>query len=286
MPSPQFNYIITIHNKEDLLERTLAGVAQCCSSSARIYPVLDGCTDGSERIVDKFARSSGLDVRKLHTPDVHELRTINAALSQITSGFTVVLQDDVALAEPDLEAKIVSLYEQAGPRLGVVSLRLAANVRRAPLWRQLRSRSARGEIQECDFVQRPDDYQSGPISGEWETFYPRMVAIKGPNIIPEAVRRKVGLLDERLAPYSYDDDDYCLRAMQAGFTNGLFPLRFESKPEWGGTRQDASFAARTVPIHRRNRRQIWAWHGQFISQCWRENRVPRGLETIPQREAA
>ena len=284
--APHFNYIITIHNKEDILEETLSGVARCCGSTARIFPVLDGCSDRSEDIVQAFAASSGLNVQPIHTPDVHELRTINAALERIDSGFTIVLQDDVVLREPELESRIIELYDRMGPKLGVVSLRLAANVRRVSWVERLRSRTTVREIRECDFLQRADDYVNGQVHGDFGQFYERMVAIKGPNCIPPAVREAVGLLDESLAPFSYDDDDYCLRAMKAGFVNGLFPLRFDSQPQWGGTRRDPTFAARALRIHRRNRRYVWRKHGEFISRLWQQQSVCRGCQPSEIRRAA
>src|SRR5580700_6646727 len=146
-----FNYIITIHNKEQLLARTLAGVAACCGPASRIYPVLDGCTDNSEKIVDLFARTSGLDVCKLYAPDVHMLKSVNTGLREIKEGFTIVLQDDVILEDPALETKIAALYEAFGPSLGVVSLRLAANLGRLELRRQLRQMSPVPMAKEWDY---------------------------------------------------------------------------------------------------------------------------------------
>ena len=287
MPTlPQFNYIVTIHNKQELLARTLAGVAKSCSRNAQILPVLDGCTDRSEEIVNAFMAESGLRVRKLYTPDVHEIRSINAALSQITEGFTIVLQDDVVLDEPDLERKIFDLYQRIGPLLGVVSLRLAANVRRMTLVEQMRSRTMTIEIRDCDLLLRPDDYLTKRHRGKFDEFYERMLAIKGPICIPESVFREVGRLDEQLAPFCYDDVDYSIRTLKAGFINGLFPLKFKSEPEWGGTRQDPSFPAKAAPILRRNRRYLWQKHGEFLTRFWRTERVNRGREAYSQARAA
>ena len=284
--APHFNYIITIHNKEDILEDTLSGVANCCTSTARIFPVLDGCSDRSEDIVRAFVASSGLNVQPLHTPDVHEVRTINAALERINSGFTIVLQDDVVLREPEIEKRIIELYDRMGPKLGVVSLRLAANVRRISWTERLRSRRTATEIRECDLLQRVGDDLNCRHEGDFGQFHERMVAIKGPNCIPPAVHRSVGLLDEAFAPFSYDEHDYCLRAMKSGFVNGLFPLRFESQPQWGGTRRDPTFAARALQVHRRNRRYLWQKHGEFISRLWQQKSVCRGSQPAEMRRAA
>jgi GT2 family glycosyltransferase len=272
----KFNYVVPIHNKEDVLAKTLAGIASACSRDASIYTVLDGCSDGSEAIVDEFSRQSNLDVHKLFMPDVHMLRSVNAALGKISGGFTLVMQDDIVLQDPNLEKQVLDLYDRMGPRLGVVSFRLAANIRKARLITQITQKQIRPMIEECDYLQGPDDRQVNVPVGLYGHFYPRMVAINGPNCIPETVLNSVGLFDEKLAPYGYDDPDYCIRAIRAGFQNGLYPLRYESEPEWGGTRRDPMFVKRTVRIHRRNRKYLWQKHGRFIKSLWDTGAICRG----------
>jgi GT2 family glycosyltransferase len=271
-----FNYVITIHNKENILPRTLAGISASCGSASRIYPVLDGCTDGSEAIVQEFARTSGLDVRILYAPDVHMLKSVNTALREIKEGFTIIVQDDVILQEPALENKLLSIYSEFGPTLGVLSLRLAANVSRMGLIRQLRRRSLAPMAREWDYIRGPDDHERNCPTVLTENLYLRMAAINGPNCIPETVLSDVGLFDENMAPYGYDDPEYCLRAMKAGYHNGLFPLRFCSELDWGGTRQDKNFGKRSRAIWRRNLQYLWKLHGAFVNELWRSGRVPTG----------
>ena len=281
-----FNYIIPIFNKEDILPMTLEGIDRCASHNARIFTVIDGCTDRSEQIVDEFTRRTGRDVVKIHMPDVHMLRSVNAALTQVEQGFSVVMQDDIILEDEKFEEKISALYKQMGKRLGIVSLRLAANVALTPLLDRLRLRTISPMIEEMDYVIKSNEPQAFEI-GEYGSFYPRMDAINGPNIIPWAVRQKIGILDEALAPYGYDDPEYCLRAMKAGFINGLFPLKFRSDVEWGGTRRSKKYMAEVLRIHKRNRKYVWAKHGEYISWLWDTKKVNRcgtsfdSLETIP-----
>ncbi|MGN6195289.1 MAG: hypothetical protein ACTHOB_10145, partial [Ginsengibacter sp.] len=79
--NPIFNYIITIHNKEDLIEDVLNSVIKCCNANSFIYPVLDGCTDKSEEIVDQIIRENrNISINKIKVNDVHEIMSINEAL--------------------------------------------------------------------------------------------------------------------------------------------------------------------------------------------------------------
>lgn len=267
-----FNYIIPIFNKEDILPMTLEGIDRCASRNARIFTVIDGCTDRSEEIVDEFTKRTGRDVVKIHMPDVHMLRSVNAALKRVEQGFSVVMQDDIILEDEKFEDKISALYQRMGDRLGVVSLRLAANVELTPLLSRLSMRSITPMIRECNHIMNIADNLSFQI-GSQESFYPRIGAINGPNIIPWTVREKIGLLDECLAPYGYDDPEYCLRAMKAGFINGLFPLKYKSDLDWGGTRRSKKFLEQVRRIHCRNRKYIWSKHGDYINWLLTTDRI-------------
>ena len=103
------------------------------------------------------------------------------------------------------------------------------------------------------------------VRGNYEKFYPRMASINGPNVIPDNVRRDVGIFDDALAPYGYDDPDYCIRSMKAGYINGLFPLRFRSDLAWGGTRRSKKYLAEVKRIHERNRKYIANKHCDYIN---------------------
>jgi len=82
------HYIVTIHNKEDLINKVLEGIVASTKDSiyfTNIICVLDGCTDNSEQYVLEFAKKLNSNY-KLYTiiqNDVHELLSINAALKFI-----------------------------------------------------------------------------------------------------------------------------------------------------------------------------------------------------------
>lgn len=259
-----FNYIVPVFNKQDVLPLTLAGIDRCASRSARIYIIIDGCTDRSEDIVDEFTLRTGRNVIKLHMPNVHMLRSVNAAFQLVDSGYTIISQDDIILEDELLEQKIESLYAKMGPRLGVVSLRLGANVAPTSILRRIKQKTLNGMISEGGYIRSNDDHYNCEHTADYGQFYCRATAINGPNVVPWAVRERIGVLDENLAPYGFDDPEYCLRAMKAGFVNGVFPLKYRSDVEWGGTRRSKEFLRQVARIHRRNRIYIWEKHGSFI----------------------
>ena len=118
MKNFRFNYIITIHNKENLIEKVLKSVISCCRENSYIYPVLDGCTDNTESIINSIiADNRQIPIKKIYTPDVHEILSINAALkvaSQDEKGCNIILQDDVILEDQELEKKVFTIYDYLG----------------------------------------------------------------------------------------------------------------------------------------------------------------------------
>ena len=274
----KFTYIVPIFNKEDILPDTLKGIERCSSEESTIILIVDGCTDGSEKIVDDFISANIRKTIKLTMPNVHMLRSVNEGLKHVDEGFSIIMQDDIILEDPDMEQKILALYERVGPKLGVISFRFGSNIRITSLLQSVRS-SFHRMIFEDDFIQSQDDYASYPI-GEYDKFYPRMSAINGPNCIPYSVLSRLKQFDPLLAPYGFDDPEFCLRALELGFINGLFPIKYRSDEDWGGTRRSKSFINEVKRIHLRNRKYIYRKHKDFLTKYLAEGDLFTSNETI------
>lgn len=260
--SNRFNYIITIHNKEDLIHRVMMCVLMCARDNSHIYPILDGCTDGTEKAIDAIiAEFSDVPITKVITPDVHELLSINAGLNaadQSGEGFNIVLQDDVLLADFQLERKITALYERMGADLGYVSLRFGANFSK--------DAATSGEaIPLSHFAENAYAHYNADsqrlMPGQ---FAYRQIPIKSPVCFPFKLIRDVGILEAKLAPYAHDDTDYAIRCLKAGYRNGVFAVRFRSDLDWGGTRQGGHIPV--TPMIVRNMERIREWHGPALAE--------------------
>jgi len=234
MAEPFFNYIITIHNKEDLIHDVLVATLLCCGPQSKIFAVLDGCTDNTEAILDRFTQHfQDVPLVKLYAPDVHEILSINTGLRaapQEGEGYNIILQDDVVLADLNMESKIRQLYAWGNGTLGFVSFRLGGNFAPDAL-------SSAASAPLTDFVENA--YGHGNPGTEVllpGRFAYRTVPIKSPICLPTSIVRQVGLLNEDLAPYMHDDTDLAIRTTLAGYRNGVFALRFYSELKWGGTR--------------------------------------------------
>lgn len=260
--SPQFNYIITIHNKEDLIRQVLTCVLICCRDNSHVYPVLDGCTDGTEAIVDELIQTfAQVPITKVYTPDVHEIRAINAGLqaaNQSGVGYNIILQDDVLLHDFRLQEKITQLYEWAGPQLGFLSFRHGANL--------AKDAASSAAIQPfIDYVENAYGHglPTAKVLLPGQLAY-RTIAIKSPVCIPSELIRTVGLLEEKLAPYMCDDFEYSIRCAEVGYRNAAFGMRFQSDVDWGTTRKKPD--SRLHELEKRNIALIREWHGAAIDR--------------------
>lgn len=227
-----FNYIITIHNKENLIRDVILNVLKSAGPNSCIYPVLDGCSDSSEAVIDDLIRlNPSFKIVKLFADDVHELKSINIGLnaaSQVGEGYNIVLQDDVLLQDPDLEQRCILLYSLFD-KLGLVSFRHGANISR-----ELIQQTMIIEPWE-DYIQSECGHYPDPVSMlKTGSFIFKEVVIKSPLCIPFKVIREAGKPDEAFAPW--DDAAYCYRVSTAGFANGVFAVNFRSDVAWGTTR--------------------------------------------------
>lgn len=228
----KFNYIITVHNKESLIRAVLMSVINCAGEHSCIYPVLDGCTDGSEQIIDDIIQANPeFKIVKLYADDVHELKSINVALNysdQQGAGFNIVLQDDVLLQDPNLEMKCIFLY-QSFPKLGLLSFRHGGNISRTA-----GNYSSVADILE-DYVQSEFGHYPKPKSMlTKDSFIFKEVIMKSPICIPFHIVREIGTPEEIYAPW--DDVAYCYKVSRAGYANGVFAINFRSDVSWGTTR--------------------------------------------------
>jgi glycosyltransferase involved in cell wall biosynthesis len=275
-----FNYIVPIFNKEDILPQTLLGIENCATPESKIILIVDGCTDLSESIVDEFMKNSSHKVEKILMPNVHMLLSVNAGLARVKDGYSIIMQDDIILKDVDTERKIIELYESKNDKLGVVSFRYGADLKPTSFYDTLRINKSfsmtnksliknfkalfKTMIEVTNVIQSPDD-NANYIQGDYGTFYERMCAINGPNVIPFDLLSKIGKFDENIAPYGYDDPEFCLRSLKAGFINGLFPIKYISEEGWSGSSRSQEFKNNANRILTKSRVYVWDKHKDYFT---------------------
>jgi len=235
------HYIVTIHNKQDLIDKVLKGIAQSCDNSdyvVNIICVLDGCTDNTEEVIDTYLKNlpAEINLYKLYRDDVHEMLSTQHALEFINTlpnskdDIILFLQDDVVLQQESLLDYIDHLYNTV-PNLGYLSFRLGCSTdldQNGILYEHTFYESSFGHWKQLDM----DHFTE---VGHLE-FVEAEIVIKSPTCIKKGILDQVGYYDLNLAPYCHDDLDLSIRLNQLGYHNGVFGAKMVSKVEWGGTR--------------------------------------------------
>ena len=270
MKNFRFNYIITIHNKENLIRRVLQGLLECAKENSFIYPVLDGCTDNTEKIVDEvIAENPRIPIIKVYTSNVHELKTINAGLraaKQDEKGCNIILQDDVIIQEPDLENIVYKIYEYFGyTNVGYLAFRHGVNI-------YLKDRPEISEIfrrkdqviEERDLIESAYGMGMSPFPLPAYQAVERMAVVGSPQSWSCDIVNKMGLLDERQSPVGWACHDISLRCLEAGRHNYVFALKVSSEVEWGGTRTSPNLELGR--IFYRNQRYLYQKHKKFLEK--------------------
>ena len=260
------NYVVTIFNSQATLGSILDGIVKCHKYDGTIYTVLDGCTDGSEQVVDNRIKTfPNVHFVKLYTPNVHEIGALNAAYTRILSDgvadYNFTVQDDDILDEPDLEDIVDNLYKRFKDRLGYLAFRIGTNIK-------ISDDTVVYENLAENFYHYGSGVPVKPYNLVW-----RMLAVKSPACVPGFLLEKLGLIDEDLKPHMCDDHDYSLRAMKLGYENLMFPIHIITKIEWGASRRYVSHD--TPYLHQRNLKILVNKHGDFI----RNYKIPEYMRT-------
>ena len=229
----RFNYIVTVHNKQNLIREVLLGIINAAGVNSHIYPVLDGCNDASEKIIDELIRRyPAVNISKLFASDVHELKSINIGLSNADQqgiGYNIILQDDVILADKNIEKKCINLYQNF-PKLGLLSFRHGGNISRERYHDE-----SSFEFPLTDYIQNQCGHYPNPRQTLKTGFFTfKEIVIKSPICIPFNIVRDLGMPDEKYAPW--DDMAYSYHVSYAGYANGVLSINFISDVSWGTTR--------------------------------------------------
>jgi glycosyltransferase involved in cell wall biosynthesis len=268
MKNFRFNYIITIHNKQDLIKQVLEGVIASCRENSFIYPVIDGCTDNTEMVIDEVIRQHPkMAIIKVHMPDVFEIKAINAgirAASQKERGCNIILQDDVIIQEPDLENLVYKIYEHLGyENVGYLTFRHGVNLYlkdRPEISEYFRKRKK--IIEERDLIESAYGTWMSPVPLRPHMLVERMATVGSPQCLSFEVIKRIGVMDEQMAPCFWFCHDISLRCLAAGLHNYVFGLHFRSDIDWGTSR--VKLLSGWDEVFQRNREYLYQKHKDFL----------------------
>jgi len=231
--------IVTIHNGarripsgEILLEKVLDGIINNTVGEYEVLCMLDGCTDDSDKVVDKYLDKA--NVRPIVLPDIFELRTNNAAFKESKGEYVIVVQDDQVISEHGWNQRMQKPFD-AFDDVFAVTARCAHNwvINTNSYYLNNPSAPIHGW---CDIFEHVD-HASDAHELSRDVFAVRSSCNRGPLMINLEDLKRVGYLDEAFAPCDMDDHDLMYRAyIELGKVCGAYRIDMESNVSWSGAR--------------------------------------------------
>jgi glycosyltransferase involved in cell wall biosynthesis len=262
---------LTIHNKAFLLNRVLDGIKNNTIDPYELIIVLDGCTDESESIVDKFIHSnSSIKTKKLYAPNVFETKANNIAAKNSEGDYIIIVQDDMIVKEYGWNLRMLKPIEAFNDVFAVTS-------RTAHNW-ILNSNSK--DVNKDDFhgndwadiLFHTDHADRNNITRE--TFALRDSVNRGPLLLKHNVLQELNYFDEEFSPQDMDDHDLCYRAFKKGYKSGCYWIDFESQDSWGGTREENKPKKWLLMSNFKNQKIVLSRHKDLIcGEKRNENRL-------------
>lgn len=226
---------LTVHNKEFLLNRVLAGIKNNTVVPYELVIVLDGCSDKSESIVDEFQRfNPQITIKKLFAPNVFETKANNIAAINSSGDYIFIVQDDMIIKELDWTTRMLKPLKQFNDVFSVTA-RTAHNWIFNHHTKDLYDNNFDGS-RWSDILIHTDHANKSNI--DRNTFAIRDSVNRGPLLLSHSVFKSLNYFDEIFAPLDLDDHDLMYRAYKKGYKSGCYWIDYESKDEWGSTREN------------------------------------------------
>lgn len=229
MTNKNISIVMPVHNQELIIDKILHGIYNNSSKNVKeLIIILDGCTDNTQPIVEKFLetynKNNRFDVKLFVTPNIWEVKSCNIGFRNSSHPWIINIQDDIEIVEKDFDKRLMEPFEQSNAILGVTG-RDAANV----------YLNSKDEIVFGDLTGRDADF---PHFKNREIFYVRDIINRAPILFDHKKLEELNYLDEDFSPICQDDTDLFLRAYkEKGYLCGSYLIDYNSPLEWGGTRK-------------------------------------------------
>ncbi len=255
---------LTVHDKDFLLPQVLNRISLLTTGSYELVIVLDGCTDKSADVVDLFRQTHPrLKTKVLTAPNVFETKANNLAARASEGDHVIIVQDDTLLDELGWNERLLKPFHAFSDVFAVTSC-AAHNWKLNPKSQDVHDDVVR-DHRWCDILDVADraTYDSAPR----DLFQIRDTVNRSPLAINRADLETMGYFDEAFAPQDCDDHDLMYRMhAKLGKVCGLYPIKWRTQPEWGGTRDAQGRTATWLLVaHHKNMRLLYERHRAAIA---------------------
>ena len=257
--------ILTIHNKEFLINQVLDGITKNTVGDYELIIVLDGCTDRSFNCVEDYFYETDKNVLICTTPDVFETKANNVGLKSAKGEYVIIVQDDMIIKEKGWNLRMQKPFDAFDDVFAVTS-RTAHNWEFNPNTKHL---GMEEDIDNAwsDICNHTDHANSSTISRD--VFAVRASVNRGPLMMNHEDLKTMGYFDEAFSPQDMDDHDLMYRMhKELGKVCGCYWINFESRDEWGGTRVDGAPAPWLLKANQKNGKIFYNRHSDLINMSY------------------
>ena len=253
--------ILTVHNKGWLVEDVMKGIYENTHGDYELIVVLDGCSDNSEGIVLSNMKEENTTI--IYEDDVFETKANNAGLRIAKGEYVIIVQDDMIIREDGWNKRMEKPFREFDDVFAVTS-RTAHNWVINPASQHVHMKE---HLDNCwsDIVIHTDHAQNGKIPRD--IFAVRATVNRGPLMIDHADLKKLNYFDEEFSPQDMDDHDLMYRMhKELGKVCGCYWIDFETRDEWGGTREETgSPAAWLLRANQKNAKIFYSRHKDLLA---------------------
>jgi len=232
----KYSIILTIHNKDFLLEKVLNSLHKYSKGNFEYVFILDGCIDKSKIILENFLKILPKDkFQYCEVDNIFETKANNLGLKNSFSEYSVIVQDDMIIKEDNWLDQMNKPFETFNDVFAVTS-RCAHDWKYNENSKDIHRDNYDGEnwsdiLIHCNHAEYKNTSRN--------TFAVRSSANRGPLMINNSDLVTLNYLDEKYCPQDMDDHDLMYRAYtKLKKICGAYHIKVESKNEWGGTREN------------------------------------------------
>lgn len=232
--NPRLTIIVQFFNKRHNIKKIMESLR--LSSAEEIIVIDDGSVDGSyEDWMNYLDRPNDFLLR---CNDLFEVRTYDRAIRMARGEFVCLLQDDDIPPPNNLWVEQALTLFDTFPDLMILGGRDGMDIMLPDPIDTSEPQDYRriGDIVECPGMHKlriygPPHYRE-PISGI--PFMFTMTVNRAPTFLRRSSFLEMGGINQKYAPFQFDDDDACVRAWLGGYKVGFYISSFTRNFDIGG----------------------------------------------------
>jgi glycosyltransferase involved in cell wall biosynthesis len=232
--NPRVTMIVQFFNKRHNIQKLIEHLR--LSAAEEIIIIDDGSVDGSYK--DWMNYLDRPNDFLLRCNDLFEVRTYDRALRMARGEFVCLLQDDDLPPPNNLWVEQALTLFDAFPELVILGGRDGMDIMLPEPIDTSEPQEYRriGDIVECPGMHKlriygPPHYRE-PISGI--PFMFTMTVNRAPTFLRRSSFLEMGGINQKYAPFQFDDDDACVRAWLEGYKVGFYVSSFARNFDVGG----------------------------------------------------